>query len=235
MIDRLSGSQASAPLRPLGVVPDANVFTRQVWVDRLVAEANEGRIRLYWSPKTVEEVGRVRLWIWVKRELRVNPPPAGSRAWKLWWRRYSAEAHAWFARVSPLASVVEDRPPHEPAWIEPHPDPNDAWLWNAARRVGADFVVTENLRDAPSATADALRSHERVIYIHPDAFALVLDMFGGILDSGELPDNLVDQLRRTAAPYQIAHVPAAASALRMVLAQMADEAEAATVENGPGA
>jgi hypothetical protein len=45
----------------LGIVPDANVFTERVWVNLLVDEAQAGRIQIYWSPKTLEEVGRVRL------------------------------------------------------------------------------------------------------------------------------------------------------------------------------
>jgi hypothetical protein len=225
MTNGLPGAGAASSLRPLGVVPDANVFTRQSWVDRLVGEAREGRVRLYWSPKIVEEMARVRLWIWVKRELRGSPPPAGSRAWKLWWGRYSAEAHAWFARVSPLASVVEDREPHEPAWAEPHPDPNDAWLWNAARRIGADFVVTENLKDAPPLSAASARLHDRVNFVHPTTFMSLLDLWDDLWATADIPADVEDWARTALHRIETRDTDVIVAALRMVLARMADEAE----------
>src|SRR4051794_13962924 len=56
--------------RPLRVVPDANVFTGRAWVDWLLEESEARRIDLYWSPKIIEELSRVRLWIWIKQTFR---------------------------------------------------------------------------------------------------------------------------------------------------------------------
>src|SRR5688500_9315634 len=90
--------------------------------------------------RPIEEVGRVRLWVWIRKALRTDGLPVGSSAWKAVWARYSDEAHRWFSRVSLVCEVIEDREPHEPAWNDPIPAPNDAWLWNTARRANADLV-----------------------------------------------------------------------------------------------
>jgi len=178
-------------LRPIKVAPDANIFTFEPWVERLKRGAERGRVRLYWSPKTVEEVGRVRLWIWIKRVLRTSPAPTGSSAWKALWERYSGEAHLWFAEISPLIEVAEDRPPHEPAWADPHPDPNDAWLWNGARRAGAHIVLTANLRDAPPPDGQGVRQHDDILFVHPDAFVRMLDVWEEIVTTSRTLDTIL--------------------------------------------
>src|SRR5690349_10583415 len=99
------------------------MFTRGNWVSWLIMESAADRLQPYWSPKVIEEASRVRLWIWLKRELRADSSSLGSSGWKRLWRRYSEETHAWFARLSPHIRVIEDRPPHEPAWVIPHQDP----------------------------------------------------------------------------------------------------------------
>ena len=89
MSDLLAHQEDSLILRPLQVVPDMNrACVRGDWVDRLALEAEADRIRLYWSPKIVEEVARLRFWIWLKKALRAAPPPQRSSAWKALWSRY---------------------------------------------------------------------------------------------------------------------------------------------------
>jgi hypothetical protein len=163
-------------------------------------EADEGRISLYWSPKVAEEVGRVRLWIWLKKALRSERLPRGSAGWKRLWSRYSSEAHAWFARVNPLVQVIEDRPPHEESWAESHPDPNDIWLSNAARRVDADIVVTLDLRDAPPADQQGAQHHERVIFAHPRTVTILLGVWHRIRSTRLIPDDLERQVRDVSPP-----------------------------------
>ena len=139
------------------------------------------------------------------------------------WARYSEVAHAWFARISPLIHVIEDQPPHEPAWADPHPDPNDAWLWNAARRARADFLVTMNLKDAPPADPVGVRQHERIMYIHPNVFVSVLDIWSEILETGAFPDDFDGQLRGVARPGRTRDAQAVTVYLQTVLARIADE------------
>lgn len=182
---------------------------------------------MYWSPKTLEEIGRVRLWIWIKKALRTGSLPEGSSAWKALWARYSEEAHRWFARVSPVCQVIEDREPHEPAWSNPIRDPNDAWLWNTARRANADLVVTANLRDAPPVDAVGSRRHERIGYVHPRVLMVLLDVWREIRIAGVVPHNLdayVLQIAGTATPAEVA---AAVSELRAILARMTEDNETA--------
>jgi hypothetical protein len=98
----------SAGFRPLRVVTDANVFTRTAWIDRFSLASEADLVNLFWSPKIVEEASRVRLWIWIKKELRAGHLPSGGSAWKALWARYSEDAHAWFTRVSPWFQAIED-------------------------------------------------------------------------------------------------------------------------------
>lgn len=226
MSDPSSLARSEAAFRPLGIVPDANVFTERAWVDRLIEEAEADHIRLYWSPKTLEEVGRVRLWIWMRRSLRRDGLPVGSSAWKALWARYSEEAHQWFDRVSAVCEVVEDRKPHEPAWMDPIPDPNDAWLWNAARRAGADLVATVNLRDAPPADAIGRRRHERIGYIHPRALMVVLDIWREIRTSNDAPADLNERVHTLAGTTSAIDVTAVVALIRAILARIADEDDA---------
>jgi hypothetical protein len=221
--DPSSSTHSRAGFRPLGIVPDANVFTERVWVDRLIDEAQAGRIRVYWSPKTIEEVGRVRFWIWIKKALRMGHLPVGSSAWKALWARYSEEAHRWFARVSAVCEVIEDREPHEPAWSDPIPDPNDAWLWNAARRANADLVVTANLRDAPPIDAQGSRRHERIGYIHPRILMLLLDVWLDIRTTRRIPDDLDEYVRRIVGAATTSEIRVVVAEIRAILARMARE------------
>ena len=209
--------------RPLLVVPDANVFTGYEWTEQLLTETQQGRIQLFWSPKIVEEMGRVRFWIWVKRTFQRNQSPTGSAGWKALWSRYSEEAHAWFDRVSPHLQVIDDRAPHEDAWVVSMPDPNDAWLWNTARRVHADFVVTVNLKDGPPTNAEGLRRHEQTIYVHPDVFTIVLRAWAYVCAAGAIPPDLSQVIRDTGRQQRASNIHLAEIHLRAILARMANE------------
>jgi hypothetical protein len=215
--------QTPRKLRALRIAPDANVFTDYAYTERLRQEAQRGLVQIFWSPKTLEEGGRVRLWIWIKRTLRREPPPTGSARWKALWARYSEEAHAWFARLSPLVQVVEDQPLDEPAWADPHPDPNDAWLWNAARRLNADVVVTMNLSDAPPSDTDGSRHHEGIIYLHPTAFTVLLDAWAEILTRGVNPPDLPGLIRDAASLAVSGDATVLATQLQMLLDRLVSE------------
>jgi hypothetical protein len=210
------------------------MFTRGNWVDWLITESAADRLHLYWSPKVIEEASRVRLWIWLKRELRADSSSFGSSGWKRLWRRYSEETHAWFARLSPHIRVIEDRPPHELAWIEPHPDPNDAWLWNTARRVNADFVLTVDLDDAPPPDPAGLRQHERILFVHPGMFRVIQGLWDELVSTGVVPTDLESWVRDSVGGENTISVVTIVAALRLELARMADEAGAAPGEVGPG-
>jgi hypothetical protein len=209
--------------RPLVIVPDANVFARRAWVDHLIEEALADHIFVCWSPKTIEELGRLRLWLWLRRALRTSGVPEGSSAWKSLWSRYSTEAHRWFAQVSQVCQVVEDREPHEPAWSELIRDPNDAWLWNAARRIDADLVVTMNLRDAPPADTTGVRRHERTSYIHPDVLMIMLDLWRVIRTAGEAPIDLHAYVDDVVGPIPRAEALVVTAYLRAILDRIVDE------------
>jgi len=176
--------------RSLRVVPDANTYTRGDWVERLILEAEAERIRLYWSPKVVEEASRMRLWIWIKKSFRATQPPQRSSGWKALWAQYSEEAHRWFGRVSRVTQAIEDHEPHEPGWASPHPDPNDIWLWNTARRVGADVVTTMNLKDGPPVDLTGVRQHERIVFMHPDTFMRLLTAWNRLRAAGSVHSDL---------------------------------------------
>jgi hypothetical protein len=231
--DTATGASVPLTLRPLRVIPDANIFARADWVDQLLREADEGRVSLYWSPKVAEEVGRVRLWVWLKRALREERLPRGSAGWKRLWRRYSVEAHDWFARVSPFIQVIEDRPPHEASWAEPHPDPNDAWLWNAARRINADIVVTLDLRDAPPADSQGAQHHEQVIFAHPRTVTALLNVWHRIRSTRSIPDDLERQVRDASPPGASADAAVVTAQMRVLLARMAEEVGPAPSEADP--
>jgi hypothetical protein len=134
-----------------------------------------------------------------------------------------------------LVSVAEDRPPHEPAWIEPHPDPNDAWLWNAARRAGADFVITQDLRDAPPVNSAGSRLHDRVHYIHPTDFMPLLDLWADLWATADIPADVGTWVRDAMGRVEAPDITSVAASLESVLARMADEAPAEGDEVGPGA
>jgi hypothetical protein len=159
----------------------------------------------------------------MKRALLAGGLPEGSSAWEALWARYSDEAHRWFARMSPLCRVIEDREPHEPAWADPHPDPNDAWLWNTARRAGADLVVTANLRDAPPADAAGTRRHEQVGYIHPRVLLLLLAVWRDIHVAGRAPNTIDAPIGSLVGIASAADLATVATELRAILARIADE------------
>jgi hypothetical protein len=163
----------------LGIVVDANVFGRRAWIEALIDASTAGHVRLYWSPTIVEEMARFRQLLWIRNWMRGG----GVRLTDSVARRFSEEAHRWMDFVSPHFHVVEDKPPHSPAWADPIPDPYDAPIWTAARRAGAEIIVTQNLKDGPPADDHGVRAFEDVIYLDPNELCEILDLWGDLVES----------------------------------------------------
>ena len=72
----------------------------------------------------------------------------------------------------------------------PEPLPTDEWdlpLWSAAARVGANFIVTANLRDGPPPNEHGVRFFGDVLWMHPEAFAGVVRVYAHRCTTGEWP------------------------------------------------
>jgi hypothetical protein len=129
--------------------------------------------------------------------------------------------------------VIEDRPPHEASWAEPHPDPNDAWLWNTAQRVTADVVVTLDLWDAPPADQQGAQHHERIIFAHPRTVTILLSVWRRIYSTGLVPDDLERQVRDSTPPAANVDARLVVVYLQHILTRMAEEAGPAPHETDP--
>jgi hypothetical protein len=151
---------------PLVAVVDACIFPRRDWLAPILDSAAGGFVTPIWSPLIIVETTRAITRRWVVAN-GGDPSITAQRA-------LSAESKRWFERMTAVFRVAEDCPPHEEAW----PAPRDAWdmpIWNAAKRSGADVIVTDNLRDGPPEDADGRRTFQGVLWCHPDVFASMLD------------------------------------------------------------
>ncbi len=157
------------------IVVDACVFPRSAWVGPIVSAARAGHIQPYWSPKIIAEASRVLTRIWLARFTAEGLGTSQSV------RRLSVEAHAWFERMSEVFHVVDDRPPHEPAWEMR--DVYDRHLWTAAKRAGARTVITQNLKDGPPPNDAGVRVWENTVYLHPRVFVDWLDWLGDLVET----------------------------------------------------
>jgi hypothetical protein len=148
-------------------VIDSCVFGHlREWLAPLVDAAENGYVQLIWSPVLIAEVNRLRTWLWIQS----HPSTSSTRQWA----ELSQAAKQFMLRVHPVFETVDDRAPNELLWTD---KPRDRWdipLWNAAIRSGADYVVTENLRDGPPPGADGVRRHQGIVFIHPTDFLALL-------------------------------------------------------------
>jgi hypothetical protein len=166
----------------LGMLVDSNAFGRRAWIQALIDSSEAGHVRLYWSPTIIEEMARFRQLLWIRNWMRGG----GTHLTDAVTRRFSEEAHRWMDFVSPHFFVVEDKPPHAPAWIDPLPDPYDAPIWTAARRAEVDVIVTQNLKDGPPENEHGVRVFDGVLYLDPAHLPVFLDWWGDLYLSGEL-------------------------------------------------
>jgi hypothetical protein len=167
---------------PLQLLVDSNAFGRRAWIQTLVDAAQSEYVRLYWSPTIIEEMARMRQFIWIRNWLKSG----GTELTEAVRRRFSAEAHRWMDFIGPHFHVVEDKPPFALAWADPMPDPYDAPIWTAARRANAHIVVTQNLRDGPPRNERGLQVFDGVLYLDPKDLAVALGWWGDFCVLGSL-------------------------------------------------
>jgi hypothetical protein len=147
-------------------VVDACVFPRRDWLRQIVQGAQQGHVVPIWSPLIVSEVTRFHTWRWLQENR--GDLSRGAR------RDCSSMLKQWFAEMTTVFRVADDCPPHEETWASVR----DAWdvpIWNAAKRSGADVIVTDNLRDGPPEDAAGRRVFQDVLWCHPDRFARMLE------------------------------------------------------------
>lgn len=135
-------------------------------MEALIDAANDGQIVLVWSPCIIAEAVRYLTWRCLHG---THPSPDAA------WRACSRLARRWFDIMTAVFHVVDDRPPSEEPWPGGPRDERDVPIWNAAMRAGADFVVTENLRDGPPPNEQGIQEHRGIRYIHPDDFIAALN------------------------------------------------------------
>jgi hypothetical protein len=151
---------------PIVAVIDSCVFPRRDWLAPILDGAADGFVVPVWSPLVIVEATRTITRRWVVAN-GGDPSITAERA-------LSAESKRWFTRMTEVFRVSEDCPPHE----ETQPSPRDTWdvpIWNAAKRSGADIIVTANLRDGPPEDANARRTFQGVLWCHPDLFARICE------------------------------------------------------------
>jgi PIN domain len=165
---------------PLRVVVDSNVFARSAWIAPIVESARAGVVQPLWSPCIIAEASRLLAWFYFKR----NPTDISSRGWR---EAFSDKAKAWFAWVSEVFKVVEDRPPYELQWTGCPTDPWDQPVWTAAVRGQAFAVITENLSDGPPQDSRGIQQYRDIRYIHPRVFLAVMELWADLMWEGRFP------------------------------------------------
>ena len=160
------------------VVVDSNVFARTKWIGPIVDSARAGYTPLHWCPCIIAETSRLLARLWISRnEGDVSPPG---------WRRHADKAKAWFAVMTMLFHVVDDRPPYDPQWADPPPDEWDAPIWSAAVRANAHIIVTENLQDGPPPDEQGIRRFQGIWFMHPDFFVKLLEVWADLVTTRTL-------------------------------------------------
>jgi hypothetical protein len=175
MIPQESERLARGNFYSLTAVIDTCVFPHLAWLNPIRRAARVGYLVPVWSPLIIAEVTRLHTWRWLRRH---SGDQTGSA-----WGRCSADAKIWFSLMTSVFRVAEDAPPHEAAWDSPR-DQWDLPIWNAAKRCGANFVVTENLRDGPPEDDQGRRIFEGVLWCHPDIFLKLLEVWSELIPDG---------------------------------------------------
>lgn len=175
----------------------ANVLYQAAVRDTLLTAAEAGLFEPFWSAEILAEVERNLVARFIRRQLP-NPHER--------WHHLLAQLTAAF----PVAAVAG----HEPLIPTLTNHPGDRHVLAVAVQIGADRIVTHNLRDFPAA---ALQPH-RVLATSPDDFLIEL------FDEAPAPliDALIAQGARLRRPRTLAatlaqlqgHTPRFARAVR---------------------
>jgi hypothetical protein len=175
---------------PLRVVVDSNVFARNRWIGPIVENARAGVVQPIWSPSIIAEASRLLAWLYIRR----NPDGLQTRQWR---SQFSDASKRWYAWVSEVFEVIDDRPPYEAQWSSEPADPWDQPVWTAAVRSNAFIVVTDNLADGPPVGDSGIRKYRHINYVHPEALIRVLDLWADKMWESRLPLIDVDAAAET--------------------------------------
>lgn len=179
------------------LVVDANVFAHRAWIAPLMAEADAGRLELYWSPRIIAEASRVLAWIWLRK--RGGDMSSTAR------RELSDVAHRWFDTMTGVFRVVEDAPPAEPIWTALPRDPHDRAVWSAAVRVDADALITENLKDEPPPDEHGVRRWADILYVHPREVVDLFDVVARAVGPDRRHGTIESDVRPSRREQSVAH------------------------------
>jgi hypothetical protein len=156
---------------------DSCVFPRRDWLAPILRSARAGYVVPIWSPLIIVEATRLFMWRWIQQH--GGDQSLASR------RACSVAVKTWFTQMTSVFRIAEDCPPAEDTWEAPR-DEWDVPIWSAAKRCGAHFIVTANLRDGPPEDTSGLRSFQGVIWCHPDLFPKVLERWADIVATEEI-------------------------------------------------
>jgi hypothetical protein len=146
----------------------------------IVENARVGVVQPIWSPCIIAEGSRLLAW----KHFRDHPGNVSTSQWR---GEFSDRAKRWFAWVSEVFEVVEDRPPYEPQWTAEPTDPWDQPVWTAAVRSRAVIVVTENLKDGPPPDSRGIRQYRDIRYLHPNFFVDLMDIWADLMWESRFP------------------------------------------------
>lgn len=124
-----------------------------------------------WCEWIIAETWRVLTVQHVKRQPLASPADE---------RRLSAMANAMLMALLPVMEFVSVVPPFDAAWPAARAA-NDAPIWSAAVRSGAQFVISHNLRDFPPRNADGVCAYDGIEFITAENF--VVEVLGLELDT----------------------------------------------------
>lgn len=122
----------------------------------LVGAAANGFIRPYWSPWILAEFHRVLTWNWMKNE-------KGSES------NCSIQSKKMMRIMLPYFRSVDPRPPYDDGQ-DVISDPDDLPVWAAAKKLRADYLISNNTKDFPPRDINDRYIYQGIEWITADNF-----------------------------------------------------------------
>ena len=142
-------------------VIDTSTLVSVRYRHRLYLAASTGTCTVIWSPWIIAELNRVLTWRWIARH--------GGDASASSQQRCADAAKTMMTILLATFDLVAPQPPYPTPWNSLTDIPHIP-ISAAAKTGGADFVVSENRRDYPPATAEGKHIYESVEYLSANDF-----------------------------------------------------------------